>query len=132
MSLRRVALGIIKKYGNSKPDDSAQILYRFSLANEWYKKFLIIGAYFDRRLFTPLWVRNWGDRESFYIEDGNTRSLDYALRLICKEEEYKPIPFIWCRSWGHVLSWADNYETDPNADKNYGSPADIIGIDYST
>lgn len=132
VSLRRVAQGIIDEYGDGKPSDSVQMLYRLGMAHEWYKKFMVIGAYFDRRLFTPLWVRNWGDRKSLYVEDGNTRSLNYALRLICKEEEYKPVPFIWCRSWRHVLSWADIYDYDPDADDKYGSPADIIGIDYST
>ena len=121
----------ITKYGNGKADDSSQILYRLGMANKWYKRFLAIGAYFDWRLFTPLWVRNWGDRQSLYIEDGNTRSLAYAMRVVCNEEDYKPAPIIWCRSWSHVLSWADNYERDPNADEKYGSHANIDGIKWN-
>ena len=112
VSLRRVALGIVKKYGNSTPNDSSEILYRLGKANRWYRRFLALEAYFDRRLLTPLWVRNWGDRQSLYVEDGNARALAYALRLVCKEEQYKPIPLIWCRSWSHIFSWADNYEHD--------------------
>ena len=131
VSLHNVVSGIIRKYGNGKADDSSQILYRLGMANKWYKRFLAIGAYFDWRLFTPLWVRNWGDRQSLYIEDGNTRSLAYAMRVVCNEEDYKPAPIIWCRSWSHVLSWADNYERDPNADEKYGSHANIDGIKWN-
>ena len=126
--LRRIVLGIVKKYGGSRLENPSQMLYRLGKANDWYKRFLAIEAYFDRRLLEPLWVRNWGDRQSLYIEDGNARSLAYALRLACKTEKYQPIPIIWCRSWSHVFSWADNYENDPNADENYGSPASIEGI----
>ena len=125
VSLRRVVSGIISIYGHNKADDSKAILYELGMANDWYKKFLVLGAYFDRRLVAPFCVRNWWDHQSLYLEDGNTRALVYALRLLCGEEEYKPIPIIWCRTWNHVLSWADI-----NANELGDSPFEIDGIEW--
>ena len=111
--------------GIGKNFDSNDVLYKLGNKCGWYKRYWALGAYFDQRLFGSLWIRNWGDKKTFYIEDGNTRALCYALRLICDEEEFTPVKFIWCRSWRHVLSWADTCNGD-----NYDARLEIDGIKW--
>ena len=70
VTLYDVAKGIIDEYGRMAHHDSYSMLYKLAKASKWYEKFFVIRAYFDRRLLTPLWVRNWGDGKSFYITNG--------------------------------------------------------------
>ena len=125
VSLRMVAQRIINKYGRNS-DNSADILYVLGQEHDWYKRFYTLRAYFDVNLMSPLWVRTWDDRKTLYLEDGNTRALVYAIRLLCHEVEFEPVDIIWCRSWRHVLSWADVCEGE-----RYDSPSDIDKIAYT-
>lgn len=125
VAIGKVALNIKQLFGGGSKESSHELLYKLGKNCDWYKRFFALNAYFDKRLFDPLWVRNWGDGKSFYIEDGNSRALCYALRLFCGEAKFTPVKLIWCKSWRHALSWADTCE-----DPAYYAPINLHGITW--
>ena len=87
-------------------------LYMQAYENEkksWFSDHASLNRCFNRWLMPPIWIRNLSQMErnkpqngqcKYYIDDGCTRSLVYAMRLKCSEElRYKPVPAI------HVTSW---------------------------
>ena len=73
----------------------------------WFMDHKELNPCFNIDLMPPIWVRNLSHRErkscpdgSYYIEDGNTRSLVYALKFISGEVEATSFPAIHATSWG--------------------------------
>ena len=84
-----------------------------SVNNKWFEGCVAINGTFDPRLMRELWVRDLFPHEAeqsqdgtYYIEDGSHRALVYALNLEFKVMEYMPIELRWCKSWKHILPWA--------------------------
>ena len=85
-----------------------------SMNNKWFEGCVAMNGTFDARLVRELWVRDLLTQELeqspdgiYYIEDGNHRALVYALNLEFNETEYIPVKVRWCKSWKHILSWAE-------------------------
>lgn len=85
--------------------------------NTWFEGCVAINGTFDPRLIPELWVRDLLRHESeqspegiYYIEDGCHRALVYALNLAFNEKEYIPVKVRWCKSWRHILPWAQEPE----------------------
>ena len=85
--------------------------------NAWFEGCIAINGTFDPRLIRELWVRDLLRHESeqspegiYYIEDGCHRALVYALNLKLNEKEYVPVKVRWCKSWKHILPWAQEPE----------------------
>lgn len=113
-SLRSVVKRIRSNYSGNTPEELLTSLYQES---DWFGKHLSSSTHFDPLLLSPLWVRSareyeekeceqskWQD--TLYVEDGNHRALVYAMRILCKVEEFIPVPILWCQSWKHILCWA--------------------------
>ena len=73
----------------------------------WFMDHKELNQCFNKDFMPPIWVRNLSSDErnscpngSYYIEDGNTRSLVYALKAISEEVKYTPFPAIHATSWG--------------------------------
>ena len=47
-----------------------------------------------------------------YLVDGNHRALVYAIRLLADNDDFRPVPMLWCKSWDHILPWADAVASD--------------------
>lgn len=84
----------------------------------WFEECLAINGTFDVRLMPELWVRDLLKHEKnqtpeglYYIEDGCHRALIFALHLYFEETKYIPITVLWCKSWNHILPWAQ----EPNS-----------------
>lgn len=79
----------------------------------WFEKHARLSKCFDKRLTPALWIRNVGpfDGKSsgrdilsnkgckWYIDDGNTRALVYAVRIACGEEKFESVKAIHATSW---------------------------------
>ncbi|MCG9128058.1 hypothetical protein JT359_10705 [Candidatus Poribacteria bacterium] len=83
----------------------------------WFEDCLAINGTFDPRIMQELWVRdllkyekNQSPEGLYYIEDGCHRALIYALRLYFEEAKYIPTRVLWCKSWRHILPWAQEPE----------------------
>lgn len=123
-SLRNVAKRIQSVYSGDTPEQLLTALYQES---DWFGRHLIYGTHLSSVILPPLWVRTSREHEKemlgepewqnkLYIEDGNGRALVYALRLLYGNEEFRPVPVLWCKSWKHILCWA----ADPKgADQDY-------------
>ena len=109
----------------------------------WFSNHTALNSCFNRLLMPPIWIRNLsrhdgnGMREEilcdpsfkYYIDDGCTRSLVYAMRLRCGEEKrYIPVKAIHATSWdfmedffGHKPQLAgevrhnSEYQVDPTS-----------------
>ena len=73
----------------------------------WFIDHKELNHCFNKDFMPPIWVRNLSSDErkscpngSYYIEDGNTRSLVYTLKVISEEVEYTSFPAIHATSWG--------------------------------
>lgn len=73
----------------------------------WFMDHKVLNQCFNKAFMPPIWVRNLSRDErklcpngSYYIEDGNTRALVYALKVALKEAEYTSFPAIHATSWG--------------------------------
>ena len=117
-SLRSVVERIRSNYSSSTPEQLLTSLYQES---DWFGRHFSLSTHFEPLLLSPLWVRSvreyekrdceeskWQDK--LYIEDGSHRALVYALHILCKVEEFTPVPILWCRSWQHILCWAAGTE----------------------
>ena len=113
-SLRNVAERIRSNYSGDTPEQLLTAVYQES---DWFGRHLIYGTHLSSVILPPLWVRTlrwhekemWGEpkwQDKLYIEDGNGRALVYALRILYGNEEFRPIPVLWCKSWKHILCWA--------------------------
>lgn len=113
-SLRSVVERIRLNYSGSTPEELLTSLYQRS---DWFGRHFSLSTHFEPLILSPLWVRSvreyekgdceelrWQDK--LYIEDGSHRALVYALRILCKVEEFTPVPILWCKSWQHILCWA--------------------------
>ena len=85
--------------------------------NTWFEGCVAMNSTFDPRLIRELWVRDLLRHESeqspegiYYIEDGCHRALVYALNLKLNEKKYIPVKVRWCKSWKHILPWAQEPE----------------------
>ena len=97
-------------------------------SDPWFKRHLVLSKKFNLNLMPPLWIRNLSEnlgnnQESerdkcqngtYYIEDGNTRALIYALKVNGQANKYIPVPAIHATSWeiasgvlGHLPQKAD-------------------------
>ena len=92
-----------------------------SMKNKWFAGCIAMNGTFDPRLLRELWVRdllphekNQSPNGTYYIEDGSHRSLVYALNLEFNVVEYIPVKIIWCKSWKHILPWAQEPDTSPD------------------
>ena len=110
--LRNVAEKVIAKgrgqlYGHSR--SSTQI---FSAIQDrapkegrpWFEKHALLCEHFKHELMEDIWIRNIyahesNEKYSFYTEDGNHRALVYAVRVLLREESYRPISAIHATSW---------------------------------
>ena len=88
-----------------------------NLENEpWFKRHLDMSKNFDLNIMPPIWIRNLSvklsenklsEREkcqhgSYYIEDGSTRALVYAMKLLEKtnaHNDFPGFPVIHATSW---------------------------------
>ena len=130
-SLRDVAAGICLEYSGDTSEDNTpeQLLTALYQESDWFGRHLSFGTHLDPVILSPLWVRSMGKNEEgggesgwqdkLYIEDGNGRALVYALRILYGDEEFRPIPILWCRSWKHLLCWAGEPEIE---DQNQDCP----------
>lgn len=73
----------------------------------WFMDHKELNQGFKKDFMPPIWIRNLSSDErkscpdgTYYIEDGNTRSLIYMLKVILEEEKYTPFPAIHATSWG--------------------------------
>ncbi len=93
--------------------------------DEWFADLLHLYVHFDVRIFSPLWVTSLrqihhkgsasGDsswKDKMYLVDGNHRALVYAIRLLADNDEFTPVPLLWCKSWDHILPWADRVQPE--------------------
>ena len=70
----------------------------------WFRSHALLAKHFNFDLMPHIWIRNlWEDKSSndysFYTEDGNHRTLVYAVRLLLKEESYRGVRAIHSTSW---------------------------------
>ncbi|MDE0084750.1 MAG: hypothetical protein OXU23_03495 [Candidatus Poribacteria bacterium] len=77
----------------------------------WFKPHLDMCETFDLDIMPPIWIRNLSEgfhgcerkkcpKGSYYMEDGNTRALVYALTVSGKPiQNVKPFPAIHANSW---------------------------------
>ena len=100
-------------------------------SDPWFKSNLDLSKDFNLNLMPPIWIRNLSEnlgnnQESerdkcpngtYYIEDGNTRALIYALKINGRANKYKLVPAIHATSWeiasgvlGHLPQKADVLE----------------------
>ena len=122
-SLRNVAKRIQSVYSGDTPEDNTpeQLLTALYQESDWFGRHLIYGTHLSSVILPPLWVRTsrkhekemlgepeWQDK--LYVEDGNGRALVYALRILYGNEEFRPVPVLWCKSWKHILCWATGPE----------------------
>lgn len=109
--LRNVAERIQSNFSGVFPEQLLAALYQES---EWFGRHLIYGTHFSSVIMPPLWVRTlrwheseiWGEpnwKDKLYIEDGNGRALVYALHVLYGNEQFRPVPILWCKSWKHIL-----------------------------
>ena len=118
-TLGNVAKLIRSNYAGVTPEELLTTLQKKS---SWFDRHLSFSTHFDPKLLSPLWVRSirehekgccgpsgWQDK--LYIEDGNHRSLVYALRILCEAEKFIAVPVLWCKSWKHILCWAEDSGT---------------------
>ena len=89
----------------------------------WFKRHELISLYFHKNLMDRIWIRNlsdWGSPDdknqerlkqpncSFYIIDGNKRSLVYAVMLQLGQMQYLPVEALHSASWDFasgILGW---------------------------
>lgn len=133
-SLRRVTKRIQSLYSGKT---TAQLLIALRQdTDEWFSDLLHLYVHFDARIFSPLWVTSlrrshhkWpadGDsswEDKMYLVDGNHRALVYAIRLLVDNEDFRPVPLLWCKSWDHILPWAD--PVAPDDAKRYQPPKEL-------
>ena len=77
----------------------------------WFKTHLDMSKEFDFNIMPPIWIRNLSEgfrdcerkkcpNGSYYMEDGNTRALVHAIRIIGKTvSNFTPFPVIHANSW---------------------------------
>ena len=117
--LNEVAGEVIRLSGARKADGAAKIFENLDLRayddspESWFTKHAEICRHFHKSQMSPIWIRNLGKHDGksvnrpisqdspckYYIDDGNTRALVYAVRLACGEESYEPIKTIHATSW---------------------------------
>ena len=118
-SLGNIAKRIRLNYSGNTPEQLVASLYQES---NWFGRHLGFCTHFDPLLISPLWVRTlrdnerqaWGEpmgQDKLYIEDGNHRALVYALHIMYGTCQFLPVPILWCKSWNHILCWAQGPET---------------------
>ena len=96
----------------------------------WFKSHENLSRCFNKDLMPPIWIRNLSDHEygerkkcpngTFYIEDGNTRALIYALKVALEKVEYTPFPAIHATSWGIAAEILDHLPQKASELENNG------------
>ena len=90
----------------------------------WFNRHVELSRSFKKGLMDKLWIRNLAphekkhaQNESFYTEDGNHRSVVYALYIKLTSMDYEPVKAIHATSWdiasgilGHLPQHADYLE----------------------
>lgn len=115
-TLEDVVNRIIKEYHHSHDDLPIQIFKRLSVRESWFEESFIMSARFDRRLLGELKIRRLDKADpeersispsgSYYLEDGNHRSLVYLLFLrLGLIKEYDPVRAIISNHWEHIFPW---------------------------
>ena len=97
--------------------EDAHVLAKTDDDTSWFEKHRQISVNFNPRFMPRIWIRNLSETEkrcnpscNFYLDDGNTRALIYAMRLSCGEEpRERLVKAIHATSWdftygilGHV------------------------------
>ena len=102
-----------------KPDDVFEKLQNITARkkngelekNPWFKDHLDMSQNFDFNIMPPIWIRNLSEKfddcernkcpgGTYYIEDGNTRALVHALRIVGRTvSNITPFPAIHANSW---------------------------------
>ena len=125
--LWKVVEDVIHKSKVQKEDGATQIFEKLDIraydsdCKSWFDKHASLSRCFDKRLMPALWIRNLGDwkdlngkrlgerkdnessKYTWYIDDGNTRSLVYAVRSVCGEEEFEHVKAIHATSWDFTM-----------------------------
>ena len=117
--LSKVADDVIQQSNAEKAEGATQIFEKLYIraynsdSRSWFEKHARLSKCFDKRLMPALWIRNVGPldgkssgRENlsnkgckWYIDDGNTRALVYAVRIACGEEKFESVKAIHATSW---------------------------------
>ena len=114
--LKFVAQQVIEKSYAQREDGATAIFANLrELAScsdglSWFEKHKQISVHFYKKHSPAIWIRNIRDSEAirlknfggsyvYYIDDGNTRALIYAVRLVCGEESFEPVKTIHATSW---------------------------------
>ena len=110
-TLKEVVDRILKAYPYQSP---IKVFKHLSEDEPWFEGCFIISARFDPRLMGELLVRPLAAYEKpahspeirFYLEDGNHRTLVYAVFLRLCAEVYQPVRVIFSKDWTHLYPWA--------------------------
>ena len=102
---------------HKKPQNATEVFKRLcdknikskDMATPWFRQHKLLSENFHEELMGKIWIRNLscyrgGERDkcpdgSFYIEDGNHRTLVYAMIVALSEETYEPIKALHATSW---------------------------------
>ena len=117
--LKEVVKEVKKKAGYEKQSENSTAIFNGLLdinardkdgsdeQRPWFMDHKALNQCFNKDFMPPIWVRNLSSDErkscpkgSYYIEDGNTRALVYALKVALKDADYTPFPAIHATSWG--------------------------------
>lgn len=121
--LNEVAGEAIRLSGARKADGATKIFENLDIGSHddapesWFTKHAEICRHFRKSYMPPIWIRNLGKHDGklvsrpiaqdsackYFIDDGNTRALVYAVRLACGEERYEPIKAIHATSWDFTM-----------------------------
>ena len=109
-TLQDVAERIVTEYPHDLP---IKIFKHLSEDEPWFDGCFIVSARFDPRLLGELKIRPLTGKErthssegSFYLEDGNHRTLVYSVFLrLDIIKEYEPVRVIFSEDWKHIYPW---------------------------
>ena len=104
--------------GATKIFENLQVLAYKDDKESWFEKHRQISECFHKSVAPALWIRNLGNWDhngerrgerkdnpycKYYIDDGNKRSLVYAVKLACGEEQFQPVKAIHATSWDFTM-----------------------------
>ncbi len=121
--LNQVAKEVISLSGARKENGAVNIFENLDIraydddCESWFTKHTEICRHFRKLHMPPIWIRNLGKYDgksvnrpipksspyNYYIDDGNTRALVYAVRLACGEETFDHIKAIHATSWDFTV-----------------------------
>ena len=127
LPLKEVANSVIAKATDSgsaaRAFGSIDVISNKYNHQPWFKPHEIISQHFHKNLMDRIWIRNLSDWDSpddknqerlkqpncsFYVIDGNKRSLVYAVMLQLGQMPYVPVEALHSASWDFasgILGW---------------------------